>query len=140
MSVYFSEKHFIIPELTLTNLHPKDLPMWPYMFVTVACGAVSGFHATQSPMMAKCIKSEKNGRAVFYGAMICETVIALIWAVGGVAFYGATSELSMAINDKAVYRMRNTALILYLILLMHISRLLFSQFPESYRACGGNIK
>lgn len=64
-----------------------DLPWWPFMFTTVACGAVSGFHATQSPMMAKCIKSEKEGRQVFYGAMVAEGVIALIWAAAAMAFY-----------------------------------------------------
>ena len=88
-----------IPEVTLVNLNPEALPVWPFMFVTVACGAISGFHATQSPMMAKCIMSEKNGRAVFYGAMIIESVIALIWAAAGVAFYGGTQMLSDAISD-----------------------------------------
>jgi len=60
------------------------------MFITVACGAISGFHATQSPMIAKCIRSEKEGRTVFYGAMIAESVIALVWAAAGVSFYGTT--------------------------------------------------
>ncbi len=64
-----------------------DLPWWPFMFTTVACGAVSGFHATQSPMIAKCIKSEKEGRQVFYGAMVAEGIIALIWAAAAMAFY-----------------------------------------------------
>ena len=64
-----------------------DLPWWPFMFVTVACGAVSGFHATQSPVIAKCIKSEKEGRQVFYGAMVAEGIIALIWAAAAMAFY-----------------------------------------------------
>ena len=63
------------------------LPWWPFMLTTVACGAVSGFHATQSPMIAKCIKSEKDGRQVFYGAMIAEGIIALIWAAAAMAFY-----------------------------------------------------
>ena len=66
---------------------------------TVACGAISGFHATQSPMMAKCIKSEKLGRRVFYGAMLSESVIALVWAAGGVAFYGATGGLNSALGS-----------------------------------------
>ena len=87
-----------VPELTLENLHPEGLPVWPFMFVTVACGAISGFHATQSPMVAKCIKSEKAGRKVFYGAMLSESVIALVWAAGGVAFYGATGGLQNALN------------------------------------------
>ncbi len=103
-----------IPEITLTNLHPSGLPVWPFMFVTVACGAISGFHATQSPMIAKCITSEKQGRAIFYGAMIAESVIALIWAAAGVAFYGATDVLNNAIStlgqSGAVYEISNTML------------------------------
>lgn len=87
-----------IPELTLTNLHPAGKPVWPYMFITVACGAVSGFHATQSPMMARCMKREQDGRKVFYGAMISEGVIALTWAAAGVAFYGSTGGLSEALS------------------------------------------
>lgn len=88
-----------VPELTLANLHPQDLPVWPYMFVTVACGAISGFHATQSPMISKCITSERVGRKVFYGAMLSESVIALVWAAGGVAFYGATGGLNEALTN-----------------------------------------
>ncbi|MBO6054876.1 MAG: carbon starvation protein A [Oscillospiraceae bacterium] len=90
---------YAVPELTLANLHPEGLPVWPYMFVTVACGAISGFHATQSPMIAKCITSEKQGRRVFYGAMLAESIIALVWAAGGVAFYGATGGLQNALTD-----------------------------------------
>ena len=88
-----------VPELTLANLHPQGLPVWPYMFVTVACGAISGFHATQSPMISKCITSERVGRKVFYGAMLSESVIALVWAAGGVAFYGATGGLNEALTN-----------------------------------------
>ena len=88
-----------VPELKVANLHPAGLPVWPFMFVTVACGAISGFHATQSPMIAKCITSEKQGRSIFYGAMIAESVIALIWAAAGVAFYGTTEVLNSAISD-----------------------------------------
>ncbi len=87
-----------IPEITLQSLHPEGLPVWPFMFVTVACGAISGFHATQSPMISKCITSEKQGRSIFYGAMIAESVIALVWAAGGVAFYGTTELLNQAIT------------------------------------------
>ena len=64
-----------------------SLPWWPFMMTTVACGAVSGFHATQSPMVAKCIRSERDGRQVFYGAMVAEGVIALIWAAAAMAFF-----------------------------------------------------
>ncbi len=89
---------YTVPELTLKNLHPDEQPVWPFMFVTVACGAVSGFHATQSPMVAKCITDEKKGRFVFYGAMISEAVIALVWAAAGVAFYETTGGLSAALS------------------------------------------
>ena len=64
-----------------------SLPWWPFMMTTVACGAVSGFHATQSPMIAKCIKSEKEGRQIFYGAMVAEGIIALVWAAAAMAFF-----------------------------------------------------
>ena len=91
---------YSVPEITFADLHPDNLPIWPFMFVTVACGAISGFHATQSPMMAKCITGEKAGRKVFYGAMIIESVIALVWAAAGVAFYGGTELLSKAITEN----------------------------------------
>lgn len=111
--IIFSGGQYTIPELTLSNLHPSGTPVWPYMFVTVACGAVSGFHATQSPMIAKCIKSEKSGRKVFYGAMIGESVIALVWAAAGVAFYGSTQLLGDALAGGAsnvVYEISTGAL------------------------------
>ena len=90
---------YTVPEIALDNLHPQGLSIWPFMFVTVACGAISGFHATQSPMVAKCIRSEKLGRKVFYGAMLSESIIALVWAAGGVAFYGATGGLFSSISE-----------------------------------------
>ena len=90
-------KGYQIPELYkhLYNMHPSRLSIWPFMFITVACGAISGFHATQSPLMARCLKSEKQGRYVFYGAMVAEGIIALIWAAAGVSIYG-TKELLKA--------------------------------------------
>jgi len=101
--IVFSGGQYVIPELTLANLHPDagNMPIWPFMFITVACGAISGFHATQSPMIAKCITSEKQGRGVFYGAMISEAVIALVWAAAGVAFYGGTQLLTEALKSGA---------------------------------------
>ena len=99
--IVFSGGKFTIPEISLANLHPEGTPVWPYMFITVACGAMSGFHATQSPMIAKCITSEKQGRKIFYGAMIGESVIALVWAAAGVAFYGATQILNDALKAGA---------------------------------------
>jgi len=83
-----------IPEITLANLHPKNLPIWPLMFISIACGAISGFHSTQSPLMARCITTEKQGRAIFYGSMIAEGVVALIWAAAAMAFFGSTGELN----------------------------------------------
>ena len=86
------------------------LPWWPFMMTTVACGAVSGFHATQSPMVAKCIKSEKEGRQVFYGAMVAEGIIALIWAAAAMAFFhvdtadGWTMLNAVGGNSSAVYQ------------------------------------
>lgn len=83
-----------IPELTLSNLHPGKLPIWPLMFITIACGAISGFHSTQSPLMARCISRESEGRKIFYGAMIAEGVVALVWAAAAMAFFGSTGELN----------------------------------------------
>ncbi len=99
--ILFSGGKYTVPELTLANLHPEGTPVWPYMFITVACGAVSGFHATQSPMIAKCITSEREGRSIFYGAMISESVIALVWAAAGVSFYGTTQLLNEALAGGA---------------------------------------
>lgn len=69
-------------------------PLFPMMFVSIACGAISGFHATQSPMMARCLKNEKLARPVFYGAMVTEGIVALIWAAAAIAFTGGYEELS----------------------------------------------
>lgn len=80
-----------LPELTdgLANTHPKadELPIFPIMFISIACGAISGFHATQSPMMARCMEKESYGRPVFYGAMIVEGIVALIWAAAATYFF-----------------------------------------------------
>ncbi|HOT29003.1 MAG TPA: carbon starvation CstA family protein [Candidatus Ozemobacteraceae bacterium] len=83
-----------IPELTLENLHPAGTPIWPVMMITVACGAISGFHATQSPMMARTVTGEGFARRVFFGAMLTETFIALVWAAAAIAIcHGSTVEL-----------------------------------------------
>lgn len=63
-------------------------PIFPMMFISIACGAVSGFHATQSPLMARCIRNEKNGRFVFYGSMVSEGIVALVWAAAATAYFG----------------------------------------------------
>ena len=69
------------------------------LFTTIACGAISGFHATQSPMMARCLTSEKQSRSIFYGAMISESIVALIWAAIGMAFWGGIEGLNNAIAE-----------------------------------------
>lgn len=81
------------------NMHPKGTPIWSFMFITVACGAISGFHSTQSPLMARCMKSEHQGRQVFYGAMVGEGIIALIWAAAGCSLYQATGGLQTGLAE-----------------------------------------
>lgn len=91
-----------IPELTtLGNFQPnaRALPIVPTLFITIACGAISGFHATQSPLMARCVDDERSCRPVFYGAMISESVIALIWAAAAMAFFGGPGELGAALGE-----------------------------------------
>ncbi|WP_026495753.1 carbon starvation CstA family protein [Butyrivibrio sp. WCD3002] len=90
---------YTIPEIQLANLHPSKTPIWPMMFVSVACGAISGFHATQSPLMARCCKSEKESHMVFYGAMVSEGIIALIWAAAGSAVYEKTGGLTTGLTE-----------------------------------------
>ena len=81
----------------------KGQAIWPYMFVTIACGAISGFHATQSPLMARCLKNEKLGRPVFYGSMITEGLVALIWAAVSSYFFfgGGAAEVGGTFADSA---------------------------------------
>jgi carbon starvation protein CstA len=93
-----------IPELTFASMHnlhdkPETYPLFPMLFITIACGAISGFHATQSPMMARCISSERQGRRIFYGAMIAEGIIALIWAAAAMSFFGDTAGLNTAMGE-----------------------------------------
>lgn len=94
----FSGK-YTIPEMSLHN-HIADtdrFPVIPTLFLTIACGAISGFHATQSPLMARCLKSERQTRPVFYGAMISESIIALIWAAVAMAFWNGADGLNEAL-------------------------------------------
>lgn len=96
----FTHSEFVIPEIwnNFSNMHPDGAPIWSVMFITVACGAISGFHSTQSPLMARCMKSERQGHFVFYGAMVAEGVIALIWAAAGCALYEVTGGLSTGLS------------------------------------------
>lgn len=94
-----------LPELTdgLGNMQPSLGNIFPCLFITIACGAISGFHATQSPLMARCVKHEKDGRPLFYGAMITEGIVALIWAtISSYFFYGnGAEELGSTIAAQA---------------------------------------
>ena len=86
---------------TLRNWHsdPQDNILIPMLFVVVSCGAISGFHSTQSPLMARCLKNEKHARPVFYGAMIAEGVVAMIWATAAMAYFGGPEGLNDAANN-----------------------------------------
>lgn len=87
----------------LFNRHPGGdaTPIFPMMFVSIACGAISGFHATQSPMMARCLTNEKLARPIFYGAMVCEGIVALIWAAAAIAFTGGYDGIAAFMGDPA---------------------------------------
>ena len=93
-----------LPELT-DGFHGEQYtsPIFPALFITIACGAISGFHATQTPLMARCVKSEKMGRPMFYGAMITEGLVALIWATVSMYFFygGAAQELGAPLTLQA---------------------------------------
>lgn len=95
---------YTIPNLTFDTLrnyqaNPTAMPIVPTLFITVACGAISGFHATQSPLMARCMNNESESRMVFYGAMITESIIALIWAAIGMAFFHGPDALVAALAE-----------------------------------------
>ncbi len=91
-----------------SNPHPKELPIFPLVFITIACGALSGFHSTQSPLMARCVENENEGHMVFYGAMVAEGFIGLVWATVGMTFYPDAQALMAAggpavvVNDSCV--------------------------------------
>ncbi len=96
-------KGYHIPELNIANIrnyhvNPDKFPVFPMLFITIACGAISGFHSTQSPLMARCLTNERYGRRVFYGAMITEGIVALVWAAIGMSFYGGVGELNMVME------------------------------------------
>ena len=107
---------YTIPSMTLENLHinKANLPLVPTLFITIACGAISGFHATQSPLMARCVNNERECRFVFYGSMISESVIALIWAAISMAFFYDEGGISAVMTEHtpawAVNEISNTTL------------------------------
>ncbi len=95
---------FDVPELVpanIRNMHaePGKFPIFPLLFITIACGAVSGFHSTQSPMMARCLPNEKDGKKIFFGAMITEGIVALIWAAIAMSFFGGVEELGVSLSE-----------------------------------------
>ncbi len=94
--------HEVLPSLDFfSNMHPQGLDIWPMLFITIACGAISGFHATQSPMMVRCLGSRRNMRPVFYGAMIVEGVIALIWATVGLTLRDVLTDYVLLPGSSA---------------------------------------
>ena len=101
-----------IPEMTfasLANQHqdPEGFPLFPMLFVTIACGAISGFHASQSPLMARCMTNERQGRSIFYGTMVTEGILALIWAAISMSFFGGVG----ALNEVMVQQQGNAAFV-----------------------------
>lgn len=100
--------HPALPELWdgMPNTQPEGLPIFPIMFISIACGAISGFHATQSPMMARCMTNEKQGRPIFYGSMVCEGIVALIWAAAATYFFHregfGESNAAVVVNDITI--------------------------------------
>lgn len=81
-------KHPVLPEIwNGLHLSYEKQPIFPMMFISIACGAISGFHATQSPLMARCLSNEKHARSIFYGAMVAEGIVALVWAAAATAYF-----------------------------------------------------
>jgi len=98
----------LYPQRTLENLNPVTFPMWPLMFITNACGAIGGFHATRLPLMARCLTNEQNGRKIFYGSMIMEVIIALIWATLAMSFFHSPEELNHTLGNGGPAQVVNT--------------------------------
>jgi len=94
----FANQYVILPNLDFTTNTHTTLPVWPMLCITIACGAISGFHATQSPLMGCCVGNEKQGRKIFYGSMVIEGVIALTWATIGLSFYENAEGLRRALG------------------------------------------
>ena len=111
---------YSIPEFTTQGLYLTDKSVFPYLFVTIACGAISGFHASQSPIVARCIENERDSRPVFYGAMVLEGLVALCWAAIAIAFFHGQPQLavfygaspSVAVNEMAMVLVGPVGLVL----------------------------
>jgi carbon starvation protein CstA len=99
-----------LPEITEGwGKNYTGLPIFPMMFVSIACGAISGFHATQSPLMARCMTGERQGRPVFYGAMVAEGIVALIWAAAATWFFGENGIGYLRDGKEALYTSADVA-------------------------------
>ncbi len=94
-----------------SSMHPAGLAIFPFLFVTISCGAVSGFHATQSPMMARCVRNELQLRKAFYGAMILEAMIAMVWAAGTIAFFGSYEAAGKAGTQPEIIKTMSITLL-----------------------------
>jgi carbon starvation protein CstA len=90
----FMHPGYTIPEFTTQGLYLTDKPIFPYLFVTIACGAISGFHASQSPIVARCMETEEDARPVFFGSMVLEGIVALCWAAIALAFFHGQPQLA----------------------------------------------
>ena len=88
---------YTIPELSFQNMHPDNLPIFPLLFLTISCGALSGFHATQSPIISRTTQGESQGRFIFYGMMITEAIIAMIWAAAAMSIFNG-QDLNTLLN------------------------------------------
>ncbi len=102
---------YSIPEFTTQGLYLTEKSIFPYLFITIACGAISGFHASQSPIVARCIENENDARPVFFGAMVLEGLVALCWAAIAMAFFHGQPQLAAiysASPSVGVYEMATT--------------------------------
>ena len=114
---------YSIPEFTTQGLYLTGKSIFPYLFVTIACGAISGFHASQSPIVARCMENENDARPVFYGAMVLEGLVALCWAAIAMAFFHGQPQLAViygatpavAVNEMATKLVGPIGLILTII-------------------------
>ena len=114
---------YSIPEFTTQGMYLTDKSIFPYLFVTIACGAISGFHASQSPIIARCIENENDTRPVFFGAMVLEGLVALCWAAIAMAFFHGQPQLAaiygaapaVAVNEMATVLVGPVGLILTII-------------------------
>ncbi|HBZ67809.1 MAG TPA: carbon starvation protein A [Bacteroidales bacterium] len=105
ITLFTSGKIMAMPELFPNGLinmksNATASPIFPMLFITVACGAISGFHSTQAPLMARCITNESLGRRVFYGAMVAEGLVAMVWAAAGMSFYGGVEGLNEMVATR----------------------------------------